>query len=127
MNVHGRVFTPQNLALIRHMAAQGCSAREIAHAIGSTPSSVRVKCSYQKIRLRRGRPRQSESISEAQPTDCCQQWGEDHRSIVSYVPASVCAELNRKANELNLSGSDLAGMLLNAIAAGDLYKAILDD
>ena len=39
MNVYGRIFTSENLALMRQMAAQGCSAREIAHAIGSTPNT----------------------------------------------------------------------------------------
>lgn len=126
MNVHGRIFTSENLALMRQMAAQGFSAREIAHAIGSTPSSVRVKCSYQKIRLRRGRRRSSESLTPLQSTDCGQS-GEYHRSIVSYLPASVCAEFTRKANQLNLSASALASMLLNAIATSDLYKAVLDD
>jgi len=127
MNVHGRIFTSENLALMRQMAAQGCSAREIAHAIGSTPSSVRVKCSYQKIRLRRGRRRASESFALLQSTDCERQPNENRRSIVSYLPASVCAEFNRKANELNLSASTLASMLLNAIATSDLYRAVLDD
>src|SRR5262249_36312517 len=126
MSVHGRIFTPQNLVLMRQMAAQGCSAREIAHAIGSTPSSVRVKCSYQRIRLRRGRRRSSEALPPLQSTDGG-QGGEGHRSIVSYLPASICADLNRKANELNLSGSALASMLLNLIATSDLYKAVLDD
>ena len=126
MNVHGRIFSPQNLALMRQMAALGCSAREIAHAIGSTPSSVRVKCSYQKIKLRRGRRRASESLP-FQSTERGRQPDEARHSIVSYLPVSVCAEFNRKANELNLSGSALASMLLNAIATSDLYRAVLDD
>jgi len=129
MNVHGRVFTSENLALMRQMAAQGCSAREIAHAIGSTPSSVRVKCCYQKIRLRRGRRSPSEPLAAVQATHCAPQTGHYAResSIVSYLPASVFGEFNRKADELNLSASTLASMLLNVIATSDLYKAVLDD
>jgi len=129
MNVHGRVFTSENLALMRQMAAQGCSAREIAHAIGSTPSSVRVKCCYQKIRLRRGRRSRPAPLAAFQATDCAPQTGNyAHTSlIVSYLPASVFGEFNRKADELNLSASKLASMLLNVIATGDLYKAVLDD
>jgi len=128
MNVHGRIFTSENLALMRQMAAQGCSAREIAHAIGSTPSSVRVKCSYQKIRLRRGRRRAPELLPAVQTIDCVRQPGDyARRSLVSYLPPSVFAEFNRKANELNLSASTLASMLLNVIATSDLYKAVLDD
>ena len=127
MRVYGRIFTSENLALMRRMADQGSSAREIAHAIGSTPSSVRVNCSYQKIRLRRGRRRSSESLASLQTADCVRHPGEYRQSIISYLPASVRAELNRKANERNLSGSELASMLLSAIATGDLYKAVLDD
>ena len=127
MSVHGRIFTSENLALIRQMAARGCSAREIAHAIGSTPSSVRVKCSYQKIKLRRGRRPSSESLPPFRSADCGRQRGEYRHSIVTYLPASVCAEFNRKANDLNVSASALASMLLNAIADSDLYKAVLDD
>jgi len=126
MNAHGRIFTSENLALMRQMAADGRSSREIANAIGSTPSSVRVKCSYQKIRLRRGRRRSSEALA-FQSTDRGRQRDEARHSIVSYLPASVGAEFNRKANELNISGSALASMLLSAIATSDLYKAVLDD
>ena len=54
MITHCRVFTPQKVALMQQMAGAGCSAREIAEAIGSTPSSVRVVCSRQKIRLKGG-------------------------------------------------------------------------
>ena len=127
MNVYGRIFTSENVALMKQMAAQGCSAREIAHAIGSTPSSVRVKCSYQKIRLRRGRRRSVESRPPLQSTDHGQQSGEYRHLIVSYLPASICAEFTRKASELNLSASALASLLLSAVATSDLYKAVLDD
>ncbi len=124
MNGYGRVFTSENLALIKQMAAQGCSAREIASAIGSTPSSVRVKCSYQKIRLRRGRgrPPGPASLPVERSVDFTRQ-----SSVVSYLPASVFAEFNRKADELRMSASALASMLLNVVATSDLYKAVLDD
>src|SRR5262249_34126325 len=127
MNVNGRVFTSENLALMRRMAAQGCSSSEIAHAIGSTPSSVRVKCSYQKIRLRRGRRRAATTPHPIGSSDRVRQPDEYRHSIVSYMPAVAFAEFNRKANELNLSASALATMLLSAVASSDLYKAVLDD
>ena len=50
------IFTPTAVEIIRGLARQGRSAPEIADAIGSTPASVRAKCSLLKIRLRRGRP-----------------------------------------------------------------------
>ena len=127
MRVHGRIFTSENLTLMKQMAAQGCSAREIADVIGSTPSSVRVNCSYQKIRLRRGRRRLSESLASLQTADCVQHPGECCQSIIFYLPAWVRAELNRKADERNLSGSALVSMLLVEIAKSDLFKAVLDD
>src|SRR6266571_7090979 len=119
---HGRVFTLQNLALMRRMAARGCSAREIAEIIGSTPSSVRVKCSQQKIRLRRGRgPARSRHYAD-RPDELIHQV-----PIVAYLPGPIYDLLVQKANELHKGPSLFASMLLSAVTAGDLFKAVLED
>jgi hypothetical protein len=117
-----RVFTSQKVALMQQMAGTGCSAREIAEAIGSTPSSVRVVCSRQKIRLKGGRrpvSKQDEQLAE--------HVGSPEHTVVAYMPAPLYAEFNRKAAHLDLPVSMLATMLLNEIASSDLYKAVLDD
>jgi hypothetical protein len=51
----GRIFTPHAIDLMRKMAERGSSAIEIARSVGSTPNSVRVVCSLQKIKIRHGR------------------------------------------------------------------------
>src|SRR5205823_1356556 len=118
---NGRIFTSENLALVRQMAARGNSALEIAGAIGSTPSSVRVKCSHQKIRLRRGGRRQPGGPMRQAP-----EHAPEHL-VVAYMPAPLYAEFHRKALHLHRPVSILASMLLNAIATSNIYEAVLDD
>jgi hypothetical protein len=118
-----RVFTSQKVALMQQMAGTGCSAREIAEAIGSTPSSVRVVCSRQKIRLKGGRRPVSGHVEQlAEHVGLVPE-----HTVVAYMPAPLYAEFNRKAVQLDMPISILASMLLKEIATGDLYKAVLDD
>ena len=122
MDSHGRVFTPQNLILMQEMAARGCSAQEIADVIGSTASSVRVKCSKEKIRLKRGRgPARSPRRRAGQLEEPVQGV-----PIVAYLPGPVYAMLVKRAGELRKRPSVFASMLLSAVATGELYKAVLD-
>src|SRR5215471_16458995 len=109
MDRHGRVFTSEILTLMREMAARGCSAPEIAEAIGSTPSSVRVKCSQQKIRLKRGRgPGRSPKGRFGRPEPS------PHRMpIVAYLPEAIYALLVQRADELQKPLSMVASMLLS--------------
>jgi hypothetical protein len=123
MTTHCRVFTPQKVALMQQMAGAGCSAREIAEAIGSTPSSVRVVCSRQKIRLKGGRRPATGHVEQL--TEYVGLVPE--QTVIAYMPAPLYAEFNRKAANLNMPVSILASMLLNVIASSDLYKAVLDD
>jgi hypothetical protein len=120
-----RVFTAQNLVLIERMASQGHSAREIALAIGSTPSSVRVKCSHRKIRLKRGRGRARHPVSLGQIDQTPQDRGK--MPVLAHMPAELYVDFSRKAVDLAKSPSIFASMLLTAIATSDLYKAVLDD
>jgi hypothetical protein len=118
-----RVFTPQNLAIVRRMAEQGCSAPEIAKALGSTPSSVRVTCSRQQIRLRRGRGDAARPPLVQRPVD----YEGRGVPVVAYLAEPLYAEFRRQANDLQKPASDFASMLLSAIAESDLYKAVLDE
>lgn len=113
----GQVFTPRAVKIIRGLADQGKSASEIAEIIGSTPASVRVRCCQLKIKLpRRGRP----SRSGSRPRDM------QERKVALYVRSDVYAALNAKAAHMQKSPDELAGMLLEAIAASDIYGAVLD-
>ena len=127
MSGYRRVFTSQNVALMGQMAEQGCSARQIAEAIGSTPSSVRVKCSHRKIRLKRGRGRgrAGQPVVLEQVERPLQEINK--MPVLAYMPATLYADFNRKANDQNQSPTIFASMLLTAIASSDLYKAVLDE
>jgi hypothetical protein len=109
-----RIFTPITIALVRSMAEQGCSASAIAAKIGSTPGSVRVKCSHLKITLRRSKRLQQT------------QRGAEHL-VVADMPEPLYTAFHRKAVQMNKSVSVLAGLLLEAIIIGDLYEAVLDE
>jgi hypothetical protein len=103
-----RIFTPDNLLLIRHMAAEGKSSIEIAESIASTPASVRVVCCHHNIKLTRGRP-------------------PSNHAIVTRLPASLFIEFRRKAEDLRIPASILARRLLAAIVVSNIYEAVLDD
>src|ERR1700732_3714748 len=92
INSARRVFTPQNLAIMRRMAEQGCSAPEIAKGLGSTPSSVRVTCSRQQIRLRRGRGDVARPPLAQRPVDY-----ERGVPVVAYLAEPLYAEFRRQA------------------------------
>jgi hypothetical protein len=118
-----RIFTPENLCLVRLMAEQGGSAFEIAGTPGSTPGSVRVVCCRHKIKLKRGRrPAQhapESTFGQTQPVT--------RRVVTAQMPEPIFVEFNRKAQDLHLSPSSLASSLLLAIAMSDIYEAVLDD
>lgn len=48
------------------------------------------------------------------------------RKVALYVRSDVYAALNAKAAHMQKSPDELAGMLLEAIAASDIYGAVLD-
>jgi hypothetical protein len=112
-----RVFTPQNIALMRGMAENGSSALEIAQTVGSTPGSIRVVCSHHKIRLKRRRRASLIPLVHSPSI----------HDIVAHMPASLYAEFHRKAEDLKLSASALASNLLAAITTSNIFEAVLDD
>jgi hypothetical protein len=112
-----RVFTLAAVTVVRELASQGKSAAHIAGIIGSTPASVRVKCCLLKIQLsRRGRPSLVPSLSPHN----------EHKLVVYLRPDNYTA-LQRKAMQMRKSPVELAGMLLEAIASGNIFEAVLDD
>jgi hypothetical protein len=111
------------LAVVRHMAESGSSSIDIAKVIGSTPGSVRVICSHNKIKLRRGRPSPERTASNG--GDPFRPMSK--RTIVARIPTPIFADFFRKAEHLQLPVSVLASNLLAAIATSDIYEAVLDD
>jgi hypothetical protein len=47
--------------------------------------------------------------------------------LVAHLHATLYAEFDSRANDLNKPVSIFASMLLEAIATGNLYKAVLDE
>jgi hypothetical protein len=111
------IFSSVAVDLIRDLAGQGKSSSEIAEAIGSTPASVRVRCSQLKIKLTPGRPRlpptRSHQILEPQ--------------LVLYMRPAIYAALKRKAARTRKSPDQLAQARLDAIVRSDLYEAVLNE
>ena len=122
MDSRRRVFTPQRLSLVRRMAEQGSSAADIAKTIGSTPGSVRVTCSHHEIKLKRGRG----SIARQKSADELQECRLDV-PLVAHMTPELYAEFESRARDLHKPPAMFASMLLNAIAASDLYNAVLDE
>ena len=115
-----RIFTPNNLLRIRHMAGDGCSASDIAKSLGSTPASVRVMCSHYKIKIGRGRRSIRNALSKpVHPPSV--------HAIVAHLPASLSVEFHLKAAHLQMPASVLASRLLAAIVASNIYEAVLND
>jgi hypothetical protein len=114
---HRQIFTPTVLEAIKGLAAQGKSAAEIAAVVGSTPASVRVRCSQFKIKL--ARPHFGSRRNKLQPVS--------KRKLVVYLPPSVYAAMTRKAQDMRKSTVELAESLLRAIVNSNLYEAVLDE
>jgi hypothetical protein len=115
-----RIFNPTNLLRIQQMAVEGSSSIEIAKAIGSTPASVRMRCSHHKIKISRGRRSRRNAMSKPVRASSDQ-------AIVARLPPSLSFEFHRKAEQLQIPASVLASRLLAAIADSNIYEAVLDD
>jgi hypothetical protein len=122
MNARRRVFTPQNVALMKQMVDEGSSAPEIATKLGSTAASVRVTCSHLGIRLRRRRG----CVPRPVPPSGILMRDLDV-PVVAYMPAEQYAEFTSRARALGKPAGTFASMLLSAIVTSDLYKAVLEE
>jgi len=106
-----KIFTHANVIKIKALAANGLGSIQIAHAIGSTPASVRNRCSRMKIKLggKKGSARGAEPC------------------IISNVSEASFIVLHRHAKQRQISVQILAALLLETIAEDDLFDAVLDD
>jgi len=115
--MHRRVFTPAAIKTIRELASEGKTAPEIAHFIGSTPASVRVKCCQLKISLaRRGRPTSAPKLSPSI----------ERQKLMLQVRLTDYSALKQKAAQMQKSTPEFVEMLLHAIVRSAIYESILD-
>jgi hypothetical protein len=102
-------FRDETLALIRRLASEGLTSREIAARIGTTPGSLRVTCARKGIRLRRPQAAQGER---------------------QYVSVRVPVETHRKcavaAERRACLPEQLISAVLHTIAGENLFDAVLD-
>ena len=108
------VFTPHAIATIRQMVEAGSSTQAIAHAIGSTEGSVRVKCSHLKIAISGPRvPRLASARSN------------DSRHIT--LGRDLFELLKAEGRKRHITAGKLARLLLTNIMVDNMVDAVLDD
>ena len=107
------VFTPHAIATIRQMVEAGRSIHAIAHAIGSTEGSVRVKCSHLKIVIRCRVPRLASARSN------------DSRHIT--LGRDLFELLKAEGRKRHITAGKLARLLLTNIMVDKMVDAVLDD
>ena len=105
-----RIFSPLVFSQIKRFVAQGLNPAEIAARIGCKLGSLRVKCSQRGISLRRWKKSKSRFPK---------------RLIIS-LPENIALDLQKQADKKRVSKADLAVALLDAIARGNLYGAVID-
>src|SRR6516225_9531721 len=93
------------------MAEQGYGAAHIAHEIKSTPGSVRVMCSYMKIKLRHTRG---------------SSWI-PRRWITFKVSETTFLQLDRYARQMEMPMQTLVAQILEIMAKDNLFDAVLDE
>jgi hypothetical protein len=99
--------------LIRACVEQGLTDAEIADKFGWTIGTLRVRCSQQKISLRRRRK------SGHRRAQC-------HFTMKFALPEPLLERLVQRALSMQVSTSELVADLLATIDRDDLYGAVLD-
>ena len=110
-----RKITTAALNRIPHFLEQGLGAAEIAHVMGCTVGTLRVKCSQMGISLRRRLPRGSVARKPNR-----------NKALALVLPPAIIDQLRSRAAQEGVSDSRLASRLLEVIARDGLYDAVLD-
>jgi len=108
-------ITAAALNRIPHFLDQGLGAAEIAHTIGCTVGTLRVKCSQLRISLRQRRPKSSIAPNPDRT-----------KPLALVLPPAIIDQLRCRAAQEGISDSRLASRLLEVIARDGLYDAVLD-
>jgi hypothetical protein len=114
-----KLFTPAVLAWIPRWLAEGLSSAEIAARIGCTIGSLRVRCSHNRISLRRPRA--------ARPTRIAPSGAPGMPRLSVALPDSILSIIEARASQRGETGRTLAAALLAKIAEDDLFAAVLDE
>ena len=124
-------FTHQAASDIRAWLNQGFTAAEIAQKLECTVGTLKVKCSYLGISLRRKKINHPEPCStsrnqamaplQSRPTVLGRE------SVLVALPSWAMKQLRSQAQPRHLDGAALAAKLLERIVADDLFEAVLDD
>ena len=102
---HNKRMTEAKYASIPELVEAGMPAAEIAGRFDVTEQSLRVLCSYRRISLRVG--------------------GTRHTTV--RLSDHALSGLYKAARTRGVNEAELASRLLIAIAADNLYNAVLDD
>src|ERR1700757_5222726 len=120
------VFTQAVIRQIPPLVRNGASVDEIAHRIGCTVGSLRVRCSQLGISLKRP-GRRSALCNQAlnTPSDTTSTRPELACFRVTLNPP-LLSEFEDSARARGLSSTALAQALLEVIVQDGLYEAVLD-
>jgi hypothetical protein len=119
VNNKKRIFTPEVLANIPQMVANGLSGDDIAVLIGASASSVKVMCSRHKISLRRPNKQRKQPAPPAPlPSNIL---------LKVKVDAQTLALITMRAELKGITINAVAEQLLQIVARDNLYDAVIDD
>jgi hypothetical protein len=108
------MFTDAVIAALPGMVARGMTLDQMADEIGCTVSTLRVRCSQLKISLQGMSGRRG----PIQPNTCRVSFRITHETMRA---------LRKRADAMKLNADKLAAIVLEIVAADDLWAAVLDN
>jgi len=141
------ILTQAALARVVSLIAHGRSAAEIAREMGCTLGTLRVRCSQNRISLRRAKGSPEDKVTAMKPVPSAKanaagrrksvDRGKQNRTVSGssveawielkvLLPQFTAEQLRDRGALRGISGSALAAELLVTIARDDLYDAVLD-
>ena len=141
------ILTQAALARVVSLIAHGRSATEIAREMGCTLGTLRVRCSQNRISLRRAKGSPEDEVTAMKPVPSAKANAAGRRKSVDRVkqnrtvsgssveawielkvllPQLIAEQLRDRGALRGVSDSTLAAELLVTIARDDLYDAVLD-
>jgi transposase-like protein len=141
------ILTQAALARVVSLIAHGRSAAEIAREMGCTLGTLRVRCSQNRISLRRAKGSPEDNVTAMKPVPSGKANAAGRRKSVDRVkqnrtvsgssveawielkvllPRFTAEQLRDRGALRGISGSALAAELLVTIARDDLCDAVLD-
>ena len=125
-----KIYTPEVLASIPHMVADGLKADEIAAVIGTTTDALRVRCPQAKISLKRPKEEPEEpEIEEEEPPVDVRSFGVRLSTIQIKVKVDndTLALISMRAEQKGTTVDAITARVLAAVARDNLYDAVIDE